>query len=593
MSGLPTGRRLRVAPLSVVPVPVAALVAALVGGSPLAGIAFGGAGAVAAQEPAPIEAGLRSPAGTYDDGVDVLHYDVEIALSDRSAEIWGRVRLRARAARAGVDEVRLDFTGLEVVSAGVVGRTGPVAQPVDGVLRLPVDAMAEGDEVELEVEYRGTPDDGLLIRDNVEGRFGAFVDNWPNRTRFWLPTKDHPSDKATVRFTIHAPAAWEVIANGRSIGQPIPAGAGDPAWPASSERRTWMYASDVPHPTYTIVVGATEMVVREVGLAACGLAPASPRPDGCVEVSTWLYPGSADNGSPSFDRAAEMVDFFAELVGPFPYEKLAHVQSSTRFGGMENSSAIFYSERALASGRNIEGTVSHETAHQWFGDSVTEADWGHLWLSEGFATYFGALFFEYADGVERFRGMVRDDFESVMSSPDTIRPVVDMDTPNLFDLLNDNSYEKGGAVLHMLRGIMGNDAFFAGIRTWYETWRDGAALSADFQRVMEAAHGEDLDWFFEPWLYAPGYPVVEWSVDTSSPAGLRLDLRQIQGDYAPRYRLPITVEFSGPGGTERREIVLGESEGSWFFEGLPEATEVTLDPDGWVLMRTVRRQGHP
>src|SRR5690606_29984849 len=140
-------------------------------------------------------------------------------------------------------------------------------------------------------------------------------------------------------------------------------------------------------------------------------SPAGPeptpaaRPDAadCVAVTTWVFPADTANAAPSFRRAAEMVDFYSTLVAPFPYEKLAHVQSSTRFGGMENVAAIFYAERSIAQGRDIEGTVAHETAHQWFGDAVTEADWHHLWLSEGFASYFGPLFFEHADGVERFR----------------------------------------------------------------------------------------------------------------------------------------------------------------------------------------------
>ena len=134
--------------------------------------------------------------------------------------------------------------------------------------------------------------------------------------------------------------------------------------------------------------GVSLAVAAVVGLAACGSAPASPRQDGCVEVSAWLFAEDAAQASISFRRAADMVDFFSELVGPYPFEKLAHVQSATRFGGMENASAIFYSERRLASGASLEGTVAHETAHQWFGDAVTAEDWTELWLSEGFATYF-------------------------------------------------------------------------------------------------------------------------------------------------------------------------------------------------------------
>ena len=124
----------------------------------------------------------------------------------------------------------------------------------------------------------------------------------------------------------------------------------------------------------------------------------------CIEVTTWLFPESREGGRASFVRSAEMVDYFTETFGPYPYSKLANVQSSTRFGGMENASAIFYAgAQTSRTETTLNGLVSHEIAHQWFGDAVTQAMWHHLWLSEGFATYFGAQFFEVAEGVEDFR----------------------------------------------------------------------------------------------------------------------------------------------------------------------------------------------
>ena len=204
-----------------------------------------------------------------------------------------------------------------------------------------------------------------------------------------------------------------MISNGRLVEE------NEPAPPAAdgSPRRAWQWGTDVAVSPYNFVFGAAHMAIRRVGLAACGSAPASPRPDGCVEVSAWLFPEDVAQADLSFRRAAEMVDFYTDLIGPYPFEKLAHVQSSTRFGGMENASAIFYTEQGLASGRSMEGTVAHETAHQWFGDSVTEADWPELWLSEGFATYFGHLYFEHAEGVADFRRRMEEDRADVLASP--------------------------------------------------------------------------------------------------------------------------------------------------------------------------------
>lgn len=537
------------------------------------------------QEPPPIPAGQRAPAGTYDTGLDVVSYDIELALSNRSDEVWGRTGIVMRAVRSGPEEAVLDFTGLAVTGVAVDGSPVEAAQ-ADGRLRIPLGrAVTAGDQFNLEITYRGVPDDGLILRDNVEGTPSAFVDNWPNRARFWLPSVDHPSDKATARFTIHAPAAWEVVANGRAVGQPYPTAPGTPG-PETGPRRSWVYATEVPHPTYTLVVGATEMVVTSVGTSACGRAPASPRLDGCIETTTWLYPESVQAAAPSFRRAAEMLDFYADVFGPFPYEKLAHVQSATRFGGMENSSAIFYSEQALAQGRDIEGTVAHEIVHQWFGDSVTPADWSHLWLSEGFATYFGAVYFEYAEGIDDFRRRMARAADGYLASADTLSPVVDTARTNLFNLLNRNSYQKGAWVLHMLRGMVGDEPFFQGIQEYYAAHRHGNATTDDFRRVMEAASGEELGWFFDQWLQRPGYPVLGVSRGADPDSGyLQVTLRQLQGEYAPRFRLPLTLEFQWSGNRERSEVVLEGESGIFTFPGVPAGARVTVDPDGWVLKR--------
>jgi aminopeptidase N len=355
------------------------------------------------------------------------------------------------------------------------------------------------------------------------------------------------------------------------------------------DRRTWIWEVSVPISPYNMVIGAADLEIRTVGLAACGQAPASQRDDGCVEVTYWVYPQDVERAEPSFRRAAEMVDYFTDLIGPFPFEKLANVQSATRFGGMENASAIFYSEQGIASGRNMEGTVSHEIAHQWFGDAVTEANWHHLWLSEGFATYFGAQFFEAADGQESFRERMEQNRQRVVSSGDAARPIYDPAETDLFALLNANNYPKGGWVLHMLRGLMGDEAFFAGIREYYGRYLHQAVLTEDFQSVMEEAYGESLDWFFRQWIYEPGFPTFEtehrWiPSSTGSGGSVEVTVRQVQRDDWPTFRTALEIEIVSAGGSVRRTVEVTEREATLRVDGVgAEPTDVILDPDGWVL----------
>ena len=533
---------------------------------------------VTASEPPPVEAGLPAAAGEYDLALDILHYDIELALG--APEIEGRVTITARP--NGTERLPLDFTGLGIRAVRVNGDPATFDY-VDGKLTVTLSGAQEDADLEVTIEYHGTPDDGLIIRDNVHGNPTAFVDNWPNRTRFWLPSVDHPADKATASFAVHAPDGWQVIANGAPEGDPGATSAD--ALGGGDGKTTWRWATDVAHPTYTLVVGAAEFAIESLGRAACGNAPASPDPDGCVDVSFWVYPEDAAFAREVFGRAPEMVDFFTETVGPYPFEKLANVQSATRFGGMENSSAIFYSEGAIASGRLGEGTVSHEIAHQWFGDSATQSDWNHLWLSEGFATYFGALFFEAAEGPEDFRDRMERSRQAYIASDVTDRPVVDpAGAESLFDLLNSNNYTKGGWVLHMLRGILGDDTFFRGIRAYYAEYAYGSALTADLQRVFEEVSGQPLGWFFDQWVHKPGYPVLasEWEMSEDG-TELVLTITQTQLAEWPAFRLPMDVELRGLDGVARDRIELTSREQTFTIavSGHPDA--VLLDPDGWVL----------
>jgi len=543
------------------------------------GVLCGGVPA-SAQEPQPIPAGRASPPGTYGD-IDVVHYDLEIGLpAPGGTSIEATATLLLTPAHEGVDRAVLDLTGLAVDTVAVDGvPTGYTYR--EGRLGIPLGSgAAPGDTFTVRVRYGGTPDDGLIFRRNVHGRPSVFADNWPNRARFWFPSVDDPSDKATVSFTVHAPASWVVVANGAEVGEPtesLPTRNGAP-------RRTWRWSMAVAASPYNFVIGAAAMDAIPLGTAACGAAPASPRDDGCVEVSAWLLAEDTAQAHLSFRRAPEMVDYYAGLIGPFAFEKLAHVQSATRFGGMENASAIFYTEEGLASGRDMEGTVAHETAHQWFGDEVTEKDWPELWLSEGFATYFGHLYFEHADGVEEFRRRMEESRRDYLSSGVTGRPVIDTTEQDLFALLNANNYPKGAWVLHMLRGIMGDDAFFEGIRAYYRRHRGGNATTDDFRHVMESVAGVDLSWFFDQWLREPGYPVlnVDWSWEERA-GETTVTVEQAQEADWPVFRLPLQIGLEGDAGLELHDVEVVGRVQRFRFPSVTRPTGVAIDPDGWVL----------
>ena len=532
-----------------------------------------------AQEPEPIEAGLAPTGLPYAPGLDVLHYDFELALSEGDESFLGRARVRLALVEPLPDAIALDLTGLAVDAVRIDGRDVEF-ELSSGQLRIVRPMERTAGELTVDIRYRGTPDDGLILRNTLHGRPAVFADNWPNRARFWLPTVDHPSDKATVRFTVHAPEAWQVVANGRLVQEPFVTRGN--ALGEGVDRMTWIWETGVPISPYNMVIGATEFVVEIVGTAACGRAPVAARADGCVEVTYWVFAPDVENAARKFARADEMVDFFSRTIGPFPFEKMANVQSSTRFGGMENASAIFYSEQGIANNPD-DGVVSHEIAHQWFGDAVTEASWSHLWLSEGFATYFGALFFEQAEGVDDFRTRMEQNRQSYIGSDVTGQSIVH-EEENLFDLLNSNNYPKGGWVLHMLRGLLGDEVFFRGIREYYRRYLHQAVLTEDFQAVMEETSGQDLDWFFNQWLLEPGYPRLQISHEWDE-AGreIVLTVEQVQDAAWPTFRFLTEVEIELSTGTTRTPVEISVRRSVIRIEAAESPRAVRFDPDGWVL----------
>jgi aminopeptidase N len=233
-----------------------------------------------------------------------------------------------------------------------------------------------------------------------------------------------------------------------------------------------------------------------------------------IPVSTWSYLQDTAEWFPSFRSAAEPISFYENIVGPYPFSKLADVQSTTIYGGMENAGNIFYREDLMNSKRNQykinpEGTIAHEIAHQWFGNSVTEGNWYDVWISEGFATYLTDLFYEHKYGREALKTRMAEERNMVIRyykrNP---APVIDTTVTDYSDLLTINVYEKAAWFLHMMRREMGDEVFMKCIGTFYEKYKYSNAVTEDFQDIAESLSGKDLGRFFEQWLRKPGYPVL-------------------------------------------------------------------------------------
>jgi aminopeptidase N len=410
------------------------------------------------------------------------------------------------------------------------------------------------------IAYAGIPSDGLIISENRFGDRTFFGDNWPDRAHNWIPCIDHPSDKATVEFKVSAPDHYRVIANGRMVEETA----------LDHQYKFTHWQTDVPLPTKVMVIGVARFAVENV------------ENELNIPVSTWVYPQNAEEGFRDYRIATEPLGYYIQQIGPYPFSKLANVQSTTLYGGMENAGNIFYQERLVTGKQQQEGIIAHEIAHQWFGNSVSEGNWYHIWLSEGFATYLTDLYMENKYGDERFRmGMERERNIAIRYAGRNQSPVIDTTITDYMDLLNPNSYQKGAWFLHMLRKELGDEVFWECLQSYYKAYQYSNALTGDLQQVAESISGKDLDYFFKQWLYQSGHPILDirWQQEKS---GIEIEIEQTQKGQT--FIFPLELELVFRDGSMRCETVkIDQPSENFVIPANMKVEKIIPDPDVWLL----------
>lgn len=501
-----------------------------------------------------------------DPGVDVLRYVFHLEISESSDRILGLTEVDIRLPDAGIERISLDLDeeGMEVESVRWGDKDLVFTHKQQGLtIQLPEPGEAE-DSLTLNISYAGTPVDGLIIGENKYGDRTFFGDNWPNRAHYWLPTVDHPADKAFCEFIVKAPNEFQVVANGELIEETD----------LNPGQRLTHWRSTVPLPTKVMVMGAARFAVQYVGDV------------NGTPVSSWVYPQDRMKGFFDYALAMQVVAMMEDYIGEYPYAKLANVQSKTRYGGMENASNIFYSESSVTGDRRSETLIAHEIAHQWFGNSASEASWYHIWLSEGFATYFTSLYMEATYGREPLLTLMQANRSQVLASSASRKPVVDPTVKDLNALLSTNAYQKGAWILHMLRRQIGDKAFQQAVRTYYEKYKLSNALSEDFQQVVEEVSGEPLQTFFQQWLYQPGFPVLktDWTYDANKKQ-IELTIKQTQKGKLFQFPLDIRIDPKVKGTSQIKQLDISKKEESFSIKVPWEPYQLKLDPDTWLLFK--------
>lgn len=490
--------------------------------------------------------------------IDVQQYQFELNVNDTTDIIRGKATIRFKALQQG-DNVIFDLVGFDQKS----GKGMKVSSVKEGNEDLKFQSQTDnisinfakqfnaGLEKTITIIYEGIPADGLIIAKNKFGHRTIFADNWPNRAHYWIPCNDAPADKAAVSFTVTAPDHYQVISNGLVKEETnLP-----------DHLKLTQYEETVELPTKVMVIGLADFAVQHSGDVDC------------VPVTSWIYPEDKIKGFYDYAVAKDILTWFIGNVGPYSYKKLANVQSTTRFGGMENASAIFYGETTITGNGSNEPLLAHEIAHQWFGNTVTEKSFEHLWLSEGFATYFTDLYLEAKYGKAKLDERLTDErSKAIKFAKRTNAPVINP-TNDYVSLLNAFSYQKGAWVLHMLRRKLGDEVFWKSINEYYATYRGKNANTDDLRTVFEKVSGVDLKPFFQQWLYTKEHPMldVSWKFDAKKKE-IAVTVLQTQ---QKTFDFPLQIKI----GTEVKQINVREAKTVVSFPCNAKPDAVSLDPE--------------
>ena len=504
--------------------------------------------------------------------IDILHYRFELILSDDEDIIRGSTTLYILIKVKGLKKIRLDLVnrddategkGMEVSKVTLNGRTQKYVHS-EKVLTIVLDQPPRvNQEISLTIDYYGVPVSGLKIAPNKYGDRTFFSDNWPNRARHWLPTVDHPYEKATSEMIVIAPNHYQVISNGLLVEE---SNLND-----GLKRTHWKQA--VPISCWLYVLGVAEFAIQYVDTFED------------KSIQTWVYKQDREAGFYDFAVPTKhTLQFFSDYVGPFVYEKLANIQSNSVGGGMEAATAIFYGDNSVTGKRTSRwrNVIIHEVAHQWFGNAVTEYDWDDVWLSEGFATYFTLLFREHAYGREDFVSGLISSRERVFDYYEDHKNyrIVHDNLSDMSQVTSGQTYQKGAWILHMLRNLIGDEKFQEAIRNYYSRYMNSNATTDDFKHEMEVVSGLDLDIFFNQWLYQGGHIILDgsWKYDDVKKE-IIIDIQQVQND-GYLFSFPIEFGIYEEGkvtpNVEQRSVTKRKS--SYSIPADLKPNKVTIDP---------------
>ncbi len=495
---------------------------------------------------------------------DVLSYKINLILDPGAQFIDGFTEISCKVVDPSIDTITLDFEDMVVESVLVDGiETGYTYG--GGYLNVILSSAASaGETLTVHVAYNGYPQlhstpfwpEGIFFLDNV-----VYTLQCPEGSRYWYPSWDKPFDKATIEMIFTVPDTLFLCSNGVLVDSSNTGGG----------TITYSWRHDYPAATYLHLFAASKYVQLIDTTSTI------------VPIIHYVYHEDSANALIDFIRIPEAIDLYSTLFGPYPFEKFGFNESEVG-GGMEHQTNVSLGSFLINGTGSYELIFVHELAHQWWGDMVTLVDWRHCWLNEGFATYSEALWWEHLYGKQGLKVYVIDLQNQYLAweSAGHLYPIFD---PPLQYLFSTTTYEKAACVLHMLRFLVGDSLFFSTIRTYGETYKYINASTDDFKSIAEEVSGEELDWFFNEWIYGGGSPKFRYTVFYDTDSDSFSLLTTSESNTGTQYEMDCEVMFISGADTLVDTIMIKPYLKESLYILLGSLDNIVFDEFGWILTR--------
>jgi aminopeptidase N len=516
--------------------------------------------------------------------IDVVNYEISVDFDRSRKLVFGDTTVTFKALRNGLGELKLDSVGIKYERITLARSDEPLPFRLSNgniSVRLPNPLIA-GAELAVRFRYVAQPLKGVYFVDEGTFQLGGlqrghssqiWTQGQPEEARHWIPSYDFPDDKATTTMTIRTRANETAVSNGRYLGARI----------NIDGTISHSFRMDQPFSTYLISFVVGDFTKTDFK-------------HGDLPLSVYRYPSAATAGQKVFERTIDMLRIFEEMFGlPYPFNKYDQViVAKFVAGGMENITATTLSDESIHKSFSpmgefaAEDLIAHEVAHAWFGNLVTCRNWAELWLNEGFATFLEAAYRERMYGTGQYRMKIETDAAVYMLAEKRMKKKRGLYNENakgddsIFDQV---TYQKGGVVIHMLRRLVGEDAFWRALNIYLKRHSFGNVQSADLRRVFEETSGRDLGWFFDQWVYGSGYPTIRLNQTIDRANGiLSLNFTQLRSSNRRQpavFRLRMKVRtVNDDGGSEDHEIYLRRRSETVSVKITPKFKELIIDPTG-------------